>query len=79
MTTANAWANFAGGAAQVRLSSLRFAMAEDGRVAIVGLPLPAIPGVFYCAFQGIAAPAGWIWSPPVDAAVLGELLGLPSC
>jgi hypothetical protein len=76
LTTAPAWANFAASAAHVRLTGLRFAMAEDGRVAIVGQPLPAMPGVYYCEQHGVAAPAGWIWSPSVEAAVLNELLRL---
>jgi hypothetical protein len=76
ITTAAAWAHFAGSAAEVRLANLRFAMAEDGRVAVVGSPLPAMAGDYYCERDGIATPAGWTWSPPVDPIVLSELLRL---
>lgn len=76
ITTVAAWERYASSAPIVRLAPLRFAAAADGRILIHGTPLPSMPGEFYCESDGIAVPAGWYWSPPVDAAVLRSVLGL---
>lgn len=76
VTRADAWAAYATTAPAVRLRPLRVAAAEDGRVVLWGAPLPPIPGERYAERDGIAVPAGLMWSPPVDAAVLRDLLEL---
>jgi hypothetical protein len=76
VATGQDWIRFASSAAHVRLARLRFAMSEGGRIAVAGTPLPAMPGAHYCEQSGIAAPAGWTWSPHVAADVLGEGLCL---
>jgi len=70
------WAAWALAAPLVRLRPLSFAVAADGRAAVAGSPLPPIPGVPFTRRGGIAVPCGLDLDPPVDAAVLGEVLGL---
>jgi hypothetical protein len=61
-----------GAAPRVRLDPLRFAMCRDGRVLIHGWPLPPLRGRRLTFSEGIAAPAGWTWSPGIDAEVLRD-------
>ena len=51
-------------------------MASDGRVAVCGQPLPPLPGQRWVEREGIAVPAGWHWSPPVEATVVRAVFGL---
>jgi hypothetical protein len=76
LTGSPAWRDFATTAAEIRLRSLRFAAAHDGRVWIEGTPVPALPGQRYYLQAGVAVPCGWSWSPPVEIAVLRRWLGL---
>lgn len=46
-------------AASVRLRSLQFAVAEDGRACVRGSLLPALPGEGWCVSEALAVPAGW--------------------
>jgi hypothetical protein len=71
------WHEYALTAPQVRLERLAMALADDGRVLLLGTPLPPLPGEQWVVRAGVAAPAGWIWSPAVDPAVIRELLELP--
>jgi len=76
LTALETWRAYGASAPQVRLERWSFAV-SDGREAIVrGLPLPPLPGQSFVEREGVAVPAGWDWSPPVDAAVLREVLGL---
>ena len=63
-------------APQVRLDRWRFAVAADGRVAVHGQPLPPLPGRRWVEQEGIAVPAGWTWTPAVEAALLRQVFGL---
>ena len=49
---------------------------KDGRVVLRGKPLPPIPGKRLVEVEGIAVPCGFAWTPPVDAEVVREILGL---
>ena len=75
-TTMDSWHDFGTAASQVRLDKWYFAVSEDGRVTIRGIPLPSIAGLRYFEKQGIAVPLGWTWSPAVDAGTLRELFDL---
>jgi hypothetical protein len=70
------WAAYAAEAPEVRLQRWTFALAADGRVAVRGQPLPPLRGERFIEYEGIAVPAGWTWSPPVEPAVVRELLTL---
>ena len=41
-----------------------------------GEPLPPLPGQRWVDREGIAVPAGWRWSPPVEAAIVRAVFGL---
>ncbi len=70
------WEDYAVMAPQVRLDRWQFAAAADKRVLVRGEPLPPLPGRHWIERQGIAVPAGWTWSPPVEPAVVRRLLSL---
>lgn len=72
------WVAYATEAPQVRLDRLRFAVAEGGRTVIHGQPLPPLVGQRWVDHQGIVVPAGWHWSPPVDAEIVRQAIGLQS-
>lgn len=74
LTRMDDWTAYALHAPQIRLDRWRFAVCEDGRVLIAGQPLPPLPGTRFVDHGGVAAPVGWYWSPPVEAAVLCEVL-----
>ena len=76
LTTRAEWTRFATSAPGVRLCRLSFAMAADDTVAVRGSPLPSMPGERFVEADGIAAPAGFTWSPAVGAAVLRRLFAV---
>jgi len=76
LTTAAAWRAYAVAAPLVRLNALSFAVTGGGEVVVRGWPLPAIQGSLFVQQQGVAAPAGWAWSPQLDAGVIACSLGL---
>ena len=76
LTTIDRWEAYATGAAQVRLDRWQFALADDGRVVVRGEPLPPLPGQRWVDREGIAVPAGWHWSPPVEAAIVRAVFAL---
>lgn len=70
------WSEYVETAPQVRLARWSFAADARGRALIRGAPLPPVRGVQYVEDSGIAAPAGWHWSPPVEPAIVRRALGL---
>jgi hypothetical protein len=76
LTTLDCWAAYAVEAPQVRLDRWRFAVADDGRVIICGQPLPPLPGSRWVDREGIAVPAGWHWSPPVEPSIVRAVFRL---
>jgi hypothetical protein len=76
LTEFDVWAAYAVEAPQVRLDLWRFALAADGRVAIHGQRLPPLPGQRWVEREGIAVPAGWTWTPAVDARLVRQIFGL---
>ncbi len=47
-------------------------------VIVRGAPSPPIPGTAFVEVEGIAVPAGWRWSPALDASVLRAAFGSAS-
>jgi len=75
VTSHSTWAQYASTAPQVRLRALRFAASADGRVLVRGTPLPPLAGRRYVEQDGVALPAGYAFSPAIDAASVRALLG----
>ena len=78
LTTIDRWRAYAAAAPQVRLERWQFAAADDGRVLVRGRPLPPIPGQGLVESAGVLVPAGWTWSPAVEAEVVRSVWGLES-
>lgn len=76
LTTSACWRAYAIAAPIVRLNALSFAMTAGDQLVIRGTPLPPISGTRFIEQQGVAAPAGWIWSPQLDADVIAGVLGI---
>ncbi len=76
LTTIDRWEAYAVRAPQLRLDCWQFAMADDGGVVVRGEPLPPLPGQRWVDREGIAVPAGWCWSPPVEAVIVRAVFGL---
>ena len=87
LTRFDLWAAYALEAPQLRLDRWRFAVAADGRVAIhvhspsrpvanLSCVLPPLPGQRWVEREGITVPAGWTWTPAVEAALLRQVFGL---
>ena len=70
------WSAYVETAPQVRLARWSFAADARGRALIRGAPLPPVRGVQYVEEAGLAVPAGWHWSPPVEPAIVRAALGL---
>ncbi len=78
LTNIQSWRAHCDTAPQVRLDRWHFALRADGRVVVLGNPLPSICGQRFAENHGVAIPIGWAFSPRVDGEVLRELFGLES-
>ncbi len=76
VTDLETWATYAESAPKVRLDRWMFAVSDDSRVVVRGLPLPPIPGQHYAENEGIATPAGFEWTPAIDARSVRRLLNI---
>lgn len=76
LTVLPEWHDYAASAPQVRLGCWQFAVSDDKRVVVRGRPLPSLRGERFVEHGGVAIPAGWSWSPAIDAADVARLLGL---
>jgi hypothetical protein len=74
LTTLAAWHEYAGAAPEIRLTGLRFAVAADRRVLLLGTPLPPIPGQEHWLSEGLLLPAGFDFEAPLLAPLLGRQL-----
>lgn len=74
LTTLAAWAAYAEAAPEIRLQSLRFAAAADGRVLLLGAPLPPLPGQELWQLAGLLLPAGYALEAPLLAPLLSRQL-----
>jgi hypothetical protein len=70
LTDIHTWKMYAEDAPFVRLQQLEFAVSENDRVLIIGLPLPPIPGKEYIIRDTIVLPCGYDFDPPVIASLL---------
>jgi len=75
LTSPAAWRSYADAAPRLRLEQLSFAMHKQ-RVLVRGAPLPPLPGKRFIETAGVATPAGYIWSPQIDAQVVRSVLQL---
>ena len=89
-TDSSTWLRYAETAPAARLSQLRFtcrnptteldaaptAPSTPDQVLVHGFPLPPIVGQRWVEQHGIAAPAGWTWTPEIDADVLNAAFAL---
>jgi hypothetical protein len=76
LTTMDRWGAYSAEAPQLRLDCWKFAVADDGRVIVRGEPLPPLPGQRCVESEGIAVPAGWQWSPPLEGAIVRAVFRL---
>jgi hypothetical protein len=74
LTTLAAWRTYAETAPEIRLTSLRFAVAADQRVLLLGTPLPPIPGQEHWLRQDLLLPAGFDFEAPLLAPLLERQL-----
>jgi hypothetical protein len=75
-TSLQTWASYLSLAPRWRIECWSFVASREGQILVRGLPLPPIPGRQWVAEHGIAVPAGYAWSPPVDAPALRRVLKL---
>lgn len=71
------WLDYADTVAAVRLKCWHFAAAADGRILVLGNPLPSLEGTRFVVTNRIALPAGFCWIPQVDAATVRRGFGDP--
>ena len=74
LTTLAAWQKCAETAPEIRLRGLRFAVAADQRVLLLGTPLPPIPGQEYWLQERLPLPAGYDFEAPLLAPLLTQQL-----
>lgn len=74
LTDLAAWHAYADTAPEIRLRALRFAVAADGRVLLLGAPLPPLPGQELWQHAGLLLPAGFDLAAPLLAPLLRQKL-----
>ena len=74
LTDLAAWHAYADTAPEIRLRALRFAVAADGRVLLLGTPLPPLPGQELWQHAGLLLPAGFDLAAPLLAPLLRQKL-----
>jgi len=74
LTTLTAWHAYADTAPEIRLTGLRFAVAADQRVLLLGTPLPPLLGQEHWLRQGLLLPAGFDFEAPLLAPLLAKQL-----
>jgi hypothetical protein len=74
LTTLPEWLRYAETAPEIRLRGLHFACAADGRVLVLGAPLPPVPGLELWQAGGLLLPAGFDFESPLVAPLLARQL-----
>jgi hypothetical protein len=69
------WLAFINTAPAIRLAPLRFAVASDDRVLVIGQPLPSLPGTYLSFTNNIAIPTGFRWQPAVEPPIARSVFG----
>jgi hypothetical protein len=64
LTELSIWKAYAETAPLVRLQQNRFAVSENNKVLITGIPLPALPGKEYVLQDTLLLPCGFEFDPP---------------
>jgi hypothetical protein len=75
LLTLDTWADWALTAPAARLAPLRFAVATDGHVLVLGTPVPAAPGRHATEREGVVIPAGMAWWPKISTAAVRRVCG----
>lgn len=75
-TSLASWRQYVATAPQWRIDRWAFVASRDGQVLLRGTPLPPIAGTQWVVEEGVAVPAGFAWSPPIDARALRQVLKL---
>lgn len=72
-----AWCTYASEAPQIRLSRWSYAASRaEGLALVLGQPLPTLAGEHFVEpAPRVLVPAGFGWTPPIDASALRESLG----
>ncbi len=76
LTTLADWLAYGESAPGVRLRDLSFAIANDGRVLVLGQPPPSMPGTGYHATGRILMPAGYCCTLAIVPRLLSKTLRL---
>jgi hypothetical protein len=64
------WLDYVGRVSTRRFQTLRFAARQDGRVLVVGRPVPALPGIFLANHDRILILTSDQWHPAVSPTTL---------
>lgn len=75
-TELSRFAEWIGGAAEVRYQSLRMAVSAEGQALVHGVPLPSLPGAVAVEQHGVAVAAGFRLEPAVAPSLAAKVLAL---
>jgi hypothetical protein len=70
------WSRYAITAPQIRLEGLAFVVDQTDQGVILGQVLPPLPGRQLTDYADILVPAGWTWSPHVQATIVRRVFEL---
>lgn len=70
------FAGYISSAPEVRISRWRFAVNDQGKVIVVGSPIPPLPGQRFVSENQVAWPLGWRLEPHLSTAVIARCAGL---
>ncbi len=74
LTNLNVWKAYAEKAAETRLKAVRFAVAENEGVLIIGNPLPPLPGQEYWSYGNLLLPCGYDFEFAIMAKLINQKL-----
>ncbi|AEE53803.1 hypothetical protein [Haliscomenobacter hydrossis] len=69
-TNLSDWQQYAETAPAIRLDQLRFALAANGEVLVMGQPLPSVPGEEYWLREQLLLPSGYDLELPITATLM---------
>ena len=74
LTTLDAWKAYADTAPKARLEKIKFATSGNGKVLLLGTPLPSVPGKEYWMRDNMLLPSGYDFEMPVVASLIASSL-----